>query len=161
MGQEEPVTTAIGSFITNERDWEQRAQESLITRGANVARFSLTVALAGASLVVALPELLDKDRGAWPFWSLSCAVATLIAAGVLGLRVGRVVRLRKVRVEWLQWQAKHGDGTVSLDPDLRHLSSLRATNNRNEQYLQWAMHLMWVGTSLAVANLLVAAYQPG
>ena len=80
MGQEEPVTTAIGSFITNERDWEQRAQESLITRGANVARFSLTVALAGASLVVALPELLDKDRRAWPFWSLRCAVATLIAA---------------------------------------------------------------------------------
>ena len=161
MDQKGPVTTTIRRFISNERDWEQQAQESLITRGANVARFSLTVALAGASLVVALPELLDKAEGTWQFWALGVAVLILIAAGISGLLVGRVVRFPRVRVEWLQWQIDHGDGTVSLDPDIRYLSSLRGTNHRNAQYLQWAMHLMWIGAVLAVASLLVFAYQPG
>lgn len=159
MGKEGPVDTSVSTFIGNERDWELKAQESLITRGANVSRFSLTVALAGASLVVALPELLAAAKGAWQFWTLGGSLLILIAASISGLLVGRVVRFPRVRIEWLQWQIDHGDGTVSLDPDVRYLSSLRQTNARNARYLQWAMHLMWTGTVLAVVSLLTLAYQ--
>ena len=107
-----------------------------------MSRFSLTVALAGASLVVALPELPASTKGAWQFWTLGGSLLSLIAASISGLRVGRVVRFPRVRVEWLQWQIDHGDGTVSLDPDVRCLGSLKQTNAGNARYLQWAMHLM-------------------
>ncbi len=159
MGQEGSVTTSIGSFINNERDWELKAQESLINRGAHVSRFCLTVALASASLVVALPELLATAEGAWQFWTLGLSVLMLVAAGVSGLLVGRVVRFPRVRAEWLLWQINHGDGTVPLDPDVRYLSSLRETNTGNARYLQWAMRWMWIGTVLAVVSLLTLAYQ--
>ena len=123
-----------------------------------MSRFSLAVALAGASLVVALPELLAAAKGSWQVWTLG-GLLILIAASISGLLVGRVVRYRRVRVEWLQWQIDHGDGTVSLDPDVRYLRSLRQTNAKNARYLQWATHLMWIGTVSAVVSLLTLAYQ--